>query len=150
MACHASHLPWHEIRIRFLTVAVEAAPRDLWVPLYGSIVLTGIGAALPGMRQRLEAELRPLRGTSTMPRGLAARVVSSPDNIHPELAAWRGAAFCSRKWASTDEGWLLAARFSRNTSLATREAMRQAGCEKAQWHTQPNLNSKPVVSMSYS
>jgi|AntAceMinimDraft_5_1070358.scaffolds.fasta_scaffold36879_2 actin-related protein 6 len=43
-----------------VTQAVNAVPKDLRGMLLGNVVLAGGCAALPGFRERLEADLRPL------------------------------------------------------------------------------------------
>lgn len=62
---------------------VEDGQRLLW-EVASSVVLVGGGARIPGLRERLEAELR-----AGLPCDIPVRV-EVPE--HPDEAAWRGAA----------------------------------------------------------
>jgi len=68
--------------------AVNACGADIRGLLWSNVVLVGGGAACPGMRERLTAELRPL-----VPDTFSLNV-SVP--AQPERAAWRGASVLAR------------------------------------------------------
>ena len=51
--------------------------RQQLTELFGAIVLAGPGGGLPGLRQRIESELRTIRNDPEMPRTLRPRLVES-------------------------------------------------------------------------
>lgn len=65
--------------IDVLKTTVEAtAPRERMGDLYGAVLLAGCGGGLPGMRQRLDSELRQIRNDPSMPRAIRPRIVDVP------------------------------------------------------------------------
>ncbi len=91
--------------------AVESAPRAHLLELYGHVVLGGVCGSLRGLRQRIEHEMRIVRGEAQMPRGLRPKLVDAPGGdgdggdsdgdgccqwalSSAEVSAWKGAASC--------------------------------------------------------
>ena len=65
-----------------LKTAIEStASREQLSDLYGAVLLAGCGGGLPGMRQRMEAELRLIRNDPAMPRALRPRLVETPSTL---------------------------------------------------------------------
>ena len=81
-----------------LKTAIEStASREQLSDLYGAVLLAGCGGGLPGMRQRMEAELRLIRNDPAMPRALRPRLVETPSTLAggiearvSNLGAWVG------------------------------------------------------------
>ena len=64
--------------IDVLRVTIEqAGNREHMNDLFGAIVLAGPGGSLPGLRQRLESELRAIRHDPEMPRALRPRLLET-------------------------------------------------------------------------
>ena len=63
--------------IRLLSSAIHSTPRAQWTSLYSAVVLSGPAGRLPGLRQRLESELRLIRNMPDMPR-----------TLRPQLLEW--------------------------------------------------------------
>jgi hypothetical protein len=60
------------------TTIESVASRERMGELYGAVLLAGCGGSLPGMRQRLDSELRQIRNDPSMPRAVRPRLVEMP------------------------------------------------------------------------
>ena len=68
--------------IDVLKATIDACgTREQMVSLYGAVLLTGAGGAVPGMRQRFESELRQIRNDPQMPRTLRPRLVEHANSL---------------------------------------------------------------------
>ncbi|KAK0548961.1 Actin- protein 6 [Tilletia horrida] len=107
--------PLHET----ITDAIRACPEDIQGMMWSNIVLVGGGAKLPGLRKRLENELRPL----------------APDNVNlhfweceePETVAARGAlSLLSSRTSSAESRFLRAHLVNRTEWLSAGAAVCRA------------------------
>ena len=123
--------------LALVRAVVEANAREDWPALYGAVMVTGAGAGLPGLRARLETEMRTLRRLPEMPRALQPRVLAvGADGVPsppPAAAAWHGAARLCAASSRGGRAWLSAENFARSPAHATREAMRCGGCALERW-----------------
>jgi hypothetical protein len=113
------------------------------------VALLGPGGCLPGLRQRLEHELRAVRQLAEMPRGLRPLLIEEPpadaaeQPAEPsswplsaaECAGWRGAAMACRPSDShrrPNTSWIDADAFAREPLHAVKRALRAAGWPSAE------------------
>ena len=162
--------------IELLRAAINAAPRTHLPALYSAIVLGGPGGGLPGLRHRLESEMRQIRGDPEMPRTLKPQIRQSMEAAAasgaegsgggavlvrltagdavvwplslPETAAWRGTA----RRACAELGHMLAHQHEqtqpplRHRLLERRSASAAPTASNANWVLAAQFRREPRYS----
>ena len=118
----SSELPTIGGMVEVLRGAIEGQRRELIGELYGAILPVGPGGGVPGLRQRLEAELRTIRAEPSMPRSLRPRVLDAA------LDGWSG--------GGSGQGGGFALGLG-GASGSHREAAHSSSCDAAAWPLTP-------------